>query len=77
MASVSGYININDFDVDTSASGQQTAKIIERLKESVENGAFQERAANSVFYFSFFLSQGNLILQKPPNNPVIRHASFL
>lgn len=39
MASVNDYINIDDFDVDASASGQQTAEAIGKPEESVENRA--------------------------------------
>lgn len=77
MALASGHINIDDFDADALASDQQIAKLIERPGKNIENGAFQERAANSAWYSSFFSSQGNLILQKPSNNLVVGHASFL
>ena len=40
MASVNDYINIDDFDVDASAFGQQTAEVIGKPGESVENRAF-------------------------------------
>lgn len=75
MASASGHINIDDFDADVSASGQRTAEVTGGPGESVENGASQERTANSASYSSSFSSQGNLIPQGPPNNPVVGHAS--
>lgn len=56
MALASGHINIDDFDTDALASDQQIAKLIERPGKNVENGAFQERAANSAWYSSFFSS---------------------
>lgn len=39
MASVNSYINIDDFDADASASGQQIAEIIGKPRENIENRA--------------------------------------
>lgn len=77
MASASGHINIDDFDANLSAFGQQIAEVIGRPEKNVENRAFQEKAANSALYASIFSSQGNLISQEPSNNPVVGHTSFL
>lgn len=54
MASASGHINIDDFDTDTSASGQQKAK--ETREREIKNETSQDIEANSALYSTSFSS---------------------
>lgn len=66
MASTGGIINIDAFDDDASASGQQTAEVTK--EPGAENGESQESEANLALYSSFFSQKTVPTPQGPPNN---------
>lgn len=57
MALVNNYININDFNTNALAFGQQTIKVIG--KKEIKNKASQEIEVNSTSYFTSYSFEKN------------------